>query len=756
MTFATAPPSWVLVALAVAVTLVAYGGYWRSPLSTTRRAVLVTLRFLALGCVALALLRPLVSVPPRAGQALVPILVDTSLSMAIRGGAAGTRRLDDAIALLRDHVVPRFDAFDAVEGELRLTPEVLTFGAEVSRLASPEGLTSAEPIGDRTDLGDALSSVQTHYAGMAIAGVILVSDGSDSTGTDPREVASTLDVPVFTFAVGEDPNVDLEVATVVTERTTVEASLVEIDVSVVARGYRDGVFDVRLVQDGQPMDVRRVRVLDDEFPARIRFQVGPETAGATLYTIEIPPVAGEVVLENNRQLVLVPPPQRPRRLLMVEGAPGHDHGFLKRTWRADPGIELDAVVRKGQNDLGEPTFYVQADPDRGVALGGGYPRARAELFRYDGVVFANLPGDTLRPDQISMTADFVEVRGGGLLLTGSASLPGRGLRGSPLEKVLPVTLADRGNGSERGSTWRNGMTPEPDQPDRSWLTEDGKFHPVTQLGATPEETAQKWRELPRLAGSVALGPARPGASVLAAVSAPGSGLRSLLAVQRYGRGRTMVFAGEGAWRWQMMLPADDRAYERLWGQAARWLTASANDPVSLTVPHRVPVGQAVDVDIQVYDDHFQPQTGSRPMLSIEGPTGRVTTRQASASAAGGYRAAFTTEAPGVYRLETTVATAQGEPRSATDWVLAGGVSAEFSDPRVRPELLQRVSEASGGRLLSDATVDELPTLLRRAFAERSDGSASETREVWHGAWTFALVLTLLVGEWLLRRAWGLR
>jgi len=52
---------------------------------------------------------------------------------------------------------------------------------------------------------------------------------------------------------------------------------------------------------------------------------------------------------------------------MVEGAPGYEHTFLKRAWLRDEGLELDAVVRKGQND--------QGDAQRTADLGAGYQRS---------------------------------------------------------------------------------------------------------------------------------------------------------------------------------------------------------------------------------------------------------------------------------------------------------------------------------------------------------------------------------------------
>src|SRR3990170_5006889 len=65
----------------------------------------------------------------------------------------------------------------------------------------------------------------------------------------------------------------------------------------------------------------------------------PPRETATVYTVEIPSAAGELVLDNNRRSVLVEPPGRSRRVLIVEGAPGFEHTFLKRALVADPGIE---------------------------------------------------------------------------------------------------------------------------------------------------------------------------------------------------------------------------------------------------------------------------------------------------------------------------------------------------------------------------------------------------------------------------------
>ena len=98
----------------------------------------------------------------------------------------------------------------------------------------------------------------------------------------------------------------------------------------------------------------------------------------TVYTVEIPAAADEVVGGEQRRSVLVPAPARPRRVLLVEGAPGFEHSFLKRAWSGDRGLEIDSVVRKGRDDSGADTFYVQAARSRGRGADSRLSRPRAK------------------------------------------------------------------------------------------------------------------------------------------------------------------------------------------------------------------------------------------------------------------------------------------------------------------------------------------------------------------------------------------
>jgi len=730
-------PGWGLAAAVLAAVAVAWWVYARPPVDLTlsQRALLTALRLGALLVVLLLLLRPLRTEPAPPGDGVVAILVDHSRSMAIPD-ADGEPRIDRARELVRNRLLPALgEAFDV---------KVLGFGETLA----PVDVEALAAGASRSDLAGALDAVPTRFGGRAIAGVVVVSDGVATGRNDVAAVAARLPAPVYTLGVGDPlPGPDREVMALETGQPVGAGSVVDVIATIVSRGLEAAPFDVRLSAGGRLMDVRRVRPERDGAPTVAVFRVAPDPVLPSVYTVEVPVDAAELVSGNNRRQVLVRPPERPRRLLLVEGSPGYEHSFLKRAWLADPGITFDAVVRKGQNDQGEQTFYVQGDPARTAALAAGYPRTRAALFRYDGVVLANMEAEFFRPEQLDMTAEFVAERGGGLLLFGPASLRRRGYLGSSLEPVLPARLVDRLGLTDAGR--------DEDGADRFAPTRAGLAHSMLRLGATVEETGNRWRAAPALVGSVRIGPVRPGAAVLARTAAETGSARPLVVVQRYGAGRSMILAGRATWRWRMQLPADDRTYERFWGQAARWLTAGAVDRITVTTRGGDAAGDSLRVDVSVRDDEFRSVAGAAARVSVRGPAGepRLEAPSAVARGAGDYGVSTPPLSSGVHRIDVAVSRDGEDLGSRRDWALVGAADPELEDPWLNADLLRRAAEAGGGAHLEGDRLDDLADRLRAAART---APRTVTREVWHHSVVFMSLVVLLAAEWSLRRLWGMR
>ncbi len=740
MIFAQPLPWWMVIGLLLGAAALARLAYVRTavPLTGRQRVLLSGLRFSTLVLLLACWLRPM-ALLPSAGlrDAVVPILVDGSRSMRL-ADADGRRRIDRVAELLQGQVLPE------LAGEFRVEP--LSFGEAVG----PADLERLPSDARRSDLAGALEAVRERYRGQTVAGLVVVSDGGDTGSLDAAGIVDPGDAPIYTVGVGARRIArDREVLSVTAGEAALTETVIELTTSVVSHGFDREPIEIRVLENGRPIQVRHVAPAREGTPVREVFQVAPAHDTATLYTVEIPADPSELAPENNTRRLLVRPPGRRRRVLLVQGAPGYEHSFLTRALAADSGIELDSIVRKGQNDRGEATFYLQGDKERTVALAGGYPVGREALFAYDAMLLANIEADFFTDDQLRMTADFVATRGGGLLVLGARSFERQGLARTPLEEVLPVALSERGEGVARVSASARAEI------NKLSVTAEGEGHPVMQLGTSPEDSRRRWAAAPALAATFPLGAPRPGASVLAIAAAPGGRARPLVAVQRYGRGRSMVFSGESAWRWRMMLPSSDRTYETFWRQATRWLSTAAPAPVAISASGGAVPGEGVTVDVMVRDGEFVPVADATVELRLTVPGGIEQTLQATPGEAvsGRYRVETRAEVAGVYHVQAEARRGNVVLGTDEDWVLVGGADPELADPRRNEEVLRRVAAASGGRYLLPDELGGLPDLLRRRAPERAPPGR---RDLWNNVWIFGLVVALLALEWGLRRRVGLR
>ncbi len=745
MQFAIPLPWWNLLLLVAAILAVGWASYAGAivPLPRARRVSLSAIRALTLLLLIAALLRPVRVMPPDATtDAVVPVLVDASRSMTLADaapstalGANGLRRIDAARDLLDREIRP------ALAG--RFQAEFWTFGNTLAPLA---GDTLAADQA-RSDLSGALRAIRERYRERRIAAVVVVSDGGDTGSEEAAASVEDATVPVYAIGVGS-PRIasDFEVLDVSAGETALADASVDVTVTAMSRGS-SGAFDLRVLENGRPVDLRRVTPGADGSPVRATFTVSPPRETATLYTVEIPSAAGELVLANNRRSVLVEPPGRRRRILIVEGAPGFEHTFLKRALVADSGIEVDSVVRKGRDAGGDPTYFVQATEQRAPQLTSGFPQDRAGLYQYDAVILANVDTDSLSRAQLDIASAFVGERGGGLLVLGAKSFEQQALVRTALEEVLPVGLAYRGGGVVRASAVSG-------TPFTVTLTADGEAHPVMRIGGSAEDTARRWREIPALAGASSLGAPRPGAQVLALVRAP-DGPRPLVAVQRYGQGRAMVFTGEASWRWRMQRPSDDRSYELFWRQAARWLSSGAPDPVSVPVLAAPEPGSVDAIHLDVRDASFAPVNDAQVAVRVTLPGGEVQEVRTALTdpRTGRYSGEMRFERPGIYRVRADARKGTTDLGSADRWVLVGGVDREMSEPRLNDQVLRRIAGASGGAYRAASDASRLSSLLSESALEPA---APRLQELWHTPWVFAAVIMLLAAEWMLRRRWGLR
>ena len=98
-------------------------------------------------------------------------------------------------------------------------------------------------------------------------------------------------------------------------------------------------------------------------------------------------------------------------------------------------MRVSTILRTAKNQ------YLRQGVEEKDQLLGGFPKEKADLFVYKGLVIGSLEASYFTADQLRLMEDFVDARGGGfMMLGGRKSFAEGGYQGTPVEKLLPVEM----------------------------------------------------------------------------------------------------------------------------------------------------------------------------------------------------------------------------------------------------------------------------------------------------------------------------
>ena len=703
------------------------------------RVILAAVRLVALTVLAFCLMRPVLvlsSVVPQ--QNFLGVLIDDSRSMRIADGDE-TERLQ----FVRDQLAtPEGDLRAALNERFAL--RFFGFSTETDRLDVVDEL---DFNGTRTHIGQALAHAHDELSAMPLSGLVVVTDGADNALDGLAESLLPIQaagVPVFTVGLGREEFArDIQLGRVETPRRVLKGASLVTDLVVTHRGFRGETVTVQAEDEGRIVGSEEVVLGGDGEPqtVRMRFTAGEE--GPRLFTFRVSPQPGEMVTQNNARQSLVVVEDRREKLLYFEGEPRFEVKFLRRAVADDENLHVSILQRTAENK------FMRLDVEGPDDLVGGFPRTRAELFRYRGIILGSIEANYFTPDQLRMIADFVNDRGGGLLMLGSHRSFGQGgYAGTPVADVLPVVLDEaRGEGDESFFV-EVGVEP----------TRAGAAHAATQIADTEEASAARWRELPPITIVNPITEVKPGATtLLTSDGAGGTDELVVLAFQRYGAGKVVAFPVQDSWMWQMHadIAVDDMTHETYWRRMLRWLVDGVPDQVVVDLPQdRVQPDETVMVLAAVGDANFEELNNSSVVASVTHPDGDFTDlpMEWTAEKDGEYRTSFTPTAEGFYEVHVEAMSGDEVIGDDTAYIQVAPSDVEYYDSTMRSSLLERIAEETGGRFYTPDTVSSLADDIQYVGG---GVTVVEEHDLWDMPALLLLLGTLVLGEWGYRRFRGL-
>ena len=617
-------------------------------------------------------------------------------------------------------------------------------------------------LGEVTDLATGLAALESGRGESASAGersdsdprqtvAILISDGQHNASSSPVEVARQLaeqGSTIYAVATGGlKPAHDVAILSMDYPTRAFRNDRVRGEMVVLDHG-RPGLpmlvqiksADEVLWQENlrtQGMGQRRIEFefpvsdeidrLESENLSRVEQHILPLELQAI-----VAPLPDEAETSNNAKNMSIGVVTQTYKVLMMDGRSRWETRYLRNVFERDQRWEVTTLLVGPGTDQSILPRGEQVDQ---------FPSTRARLFDFDLIMMGEVSTDLFQEHELQWIEEFVTLRGGGMVWLDGQRQKLRAFEGTAVAPLLPIL-------------WQ--QQPAVTQGDQLDLSPSGGTVSALRLQGGEIENRNFWNQLPP-PKSVQRVEAKPGATVWVDVVA-GDERHPVMVSQQVGAGRTLYFAFDETWRWRFK--SADIWHQRFWNQIA-----VAMMPVPFSVSDdflAVDTGaltyrgeDLVPIRVRLADESGQPNSDAFVEALVWNEDQLISTVHLEPDAAvpGIYRAQAGPLPPGEYRVTVRASGyTQDALQASTEFVVEGDESIELSESRVNLELLGQMARETGGSLLLEEEVGELPERLKRF----TSGRVVETdTPLWQSYFWFAAVLLVLSTEWFLRKRAGL-
>ncbi|MFG0287759.1 MAG: glutamine amidotransferase [Rhodopirellula sp. JB044] len=577
-------------------------------ISPRRRLVLLILRGFAALALVLTMLRPsVVRTDNRPAAATLAIAMDTSRSMTLASGdesAAFTnsgspttgeaatngdvdtrwQQQDRILSTLGERLTKLDDQLNVALYRYDGSSESIASGPASDLLQTLGVKDQLRPTGVLTDLSAPLDAAVAASRGTPLAGILLLSDGTQTAGPDapskeqtdsPSEtnpptragdpiasarLVSAIGVPLWTVALGPRADTnrvqDVSVQSLPETYRMFTGNETEVSFEVQTQGY-PGVpiaLTVDWVNSAGVSRTAATRTVTSDAPSHTEaFRipvVAPEPGQYQLFVRARPP-AGEPNASNDSQLAFVDVRPGGGRVLYLEGTPRLEQTFLRRALRRFP--DLDLTYRWIPRDTAARWPASLADD--------------LQTGRFDVVIIGDLHSAAIGDKQLEQLADAVAAGTALVTLGGERAYGPGGYADTPLAKVLPVRM-DGSVAITPGREIENRLRGQLAGP---ITLRPSRGHPITTIKTLGRDA--NWTTLPPMPGANALPGVKtnPGVQVLL----EDNNEAPMLVVGEYGQGRVASLAFDSTWVWWR--GGASEFHRRFWRQLMLWLLSREDD-----------------------------------------------------------------------------------------------------------------------------------------------------------------------------------
>lgn len=650
-------------------------------------------------------------------------LVDTSKSMSITDELSPPVSRIEAINSLFTGKDGLTDYFQ----DKKIDWEIVSFGDTLTK-------NQAMPLQAAAQKSNHLKNLEEFFEGLdrdTPVQIFMLSDGRSTEHADPQSIEYPY--PVSTVGLG-------------TPHEQTDLWIQSVDAPAVAEIEQKVELKVHIGEQKIPAGTRISLKMEDESGAVVeekklvspveqvqKFSFVPDKAGVEIFTFVIESKdINELYLTNNEEStgLLV---RKNFIKVMVIGSPSWDMEFLLRSLRGIKNIKTVVynLVGSEKKDFFSISKRTTVKPEE----------VFTELWQQDACILFDVPASLFTGEQAKTITRFVSDKDGGMLIIGGThSLGSGGYIQSPIAPLVPFIM--------NSTDFVNLET-------KITVPSAKKANPLISNFLQNNDL----ENLPPLEGFNLSYKPKPSAEVFLELRLNTGTTVPLLAVMKYGAGKSAVFSGRGFYRWDMhagSASSGPNVLDRLIPNLIGCISSAGEDAfLHVTIPGvYFPLGEKVPVEVVVLDRTYAPAQNSRVSATVTSASGMKSTLEflPVQSEPSTWKTAFLPPGSGKYHIEITGFRSANDASTIKTNIIVHSVSEEFKFLAADWTFLKQIAHLSGGNFYDLKQFENYTKSLKPQYITQTKKT---THLVIDYPYILILIVTLATLEWFIRIREGL-
>jgi hypothetical protein len=581
--------------------------------------------------------------------------------------------------------------------------------------------------GEATDISGALRFVKLHAAENNVQAVVLLSDGDATTGESPLYDADELGIPLFTVGVGDTAEQkDISLKNARTNEIVYAGTRVPVTVTVHSSGFQNDRAEILLKDEKGAVIDRRMQALGSgslEYSIPLSFV--PEQEGMRKYSVEIPPLPGELTGQNNKFIFFVKVLKNKLRVVLIAGSPSADVASVRQALESDRTVSVSAFIERPDGTEWDRALTADTLSAADCIVLIGYPTERSKLSAIQALTHALCDLEKPMLFIAARTMDYTRIH--------------------LFDAVLPFSYGQIGSGEFQVFVSVSDLQ---------------QNNAVIKLPST-ERTAALWNALPPIEHPQVSFVSKPGTNVCAAMRLESSPVNGpLIVTQHRGKQKSESVLGYALWKWRLLAEQDNDAaglFDRFIQNSVAWLTTHDDSRQVRVQPVKrlLSSHDAADFEAQVYDDAYKPVDDAQISITAASGSNRYECTLAP-SESGLYQGTFGRLPAGDYHY-TAAVSLHGQPAGSDAGLFTvGAVPEEFYETKMNRSLLQQLAARTEGKYYdaqsSASLFEDIRTMSSLKPHEQRKAAEFEFRE---SVPVLLLLIFIFALEWFLRKRFGM-